>query len=79
MLRIFKGNLFMIIISDLEDFNIKKLKNIKIFLNIPFIKTKFKNKQKPLKFYFITKHKYQYLQHIFHIQKSKKNNIYIEL
>lgn len=33
MLRILKGNLLMIIISDLEDLNIKKLKNIKIFLN----------------------------------------------
>lgn len=31
MLRILKGNLLMIIISDLEDLNIKKLKNIKIF------------------------------------------------
>lgn len=43
MLRIFKGNLFMIIISDLEDFKIKKLKNIKIFLNILFIMIRFKS------------------------------------
>lgn len=53
MLRILKGNLLMIIISDLEDLNIKKLKNIKFFLNIPFIRTRFKSEQKPLEFYFI--------------------------
>lgn len=52
MLRILKGNLLMIIISDLEDLNIKKLKNIKIFLNIPFIRTRFKSEQKPLEFLF---------------------------
>lgn len=51
MLRILKGNLLMIIISDLEDLNIKKLKNIKFFLNIPFIRTRFKSEQKPLEFY----------------------------
>lgn len=43
MLRIFKGNLFMIIISDLEDFNINKLKNINFFLNILFIRIRFKS------------------------------------
>lgn len=79
MLRILKGNLLMIIISDLEDLNIKKLKNIKIFLNIPFIRTRFKSEQKPLEFYFITEHKYHCLQHIFHIRESKENNIYVEL
>lgn len=79
MLRILKGNLLMIIISDLEDLNIKKLKNIKIFLNIPFIRTRFKSEQKPLEFNFITEHKYQCLQHIFHIRESKENNIYVEL
>lgn len=73
MLRILKGNLLMIIISDLEDLNIKKLKNI------PFIRTRFKSEQKPLEFYFITEHKYQCLQHIFHIRESKENNIYVEL